>query len=325
MTTVSRTLTLQLMLIACAWLSAGAGWAQNYPVKSIRYVVPSSAGGGADFLGRVIARGLAEVFNQQVIVDNRAGASGNIAAELVAAAPADGYTLLQSEVIHAANVSLFKNLPYDIVRDFAPVTQTDFSSSVLVAHPSLPAKSIRELIRLAKARPGAITIATAGTGSSSYLAMALFAHQAAINLVHVPYRGGGAAITGILTGESSLFFAPLSSAAPLIQHGRLRALAVTTAGRNPAVPDYPTVAEGGLPGFEYVTWHGLVVPARTPREVIAKLHDATVSVLRDPVLSKQLREHNYVLVGSQPDAFAAYIKSEIARLSKVISQLRPVQ
>ena len=247
MTTGSLTLLLWSMPVALSWLLPVAGWAQNYPVKPIRYVVPSSAGGGADFLGRVLARGLAEVFNQQVIVDNRAGASGNIAAELVATSPADGYTLLQSEVIHAANVSLFKNLPYDIVRDFAPVTQTDFSSSVLVAHPSLPAKSIKELIRLAKAKPGAITIATAGTGSSSYLAMALFSHQSAINMVHVPYRGGGAAITGILTGESSLFFAPLSSAAPLIRAGRLRPLAVTTAERNPAVPDYPTVAEGGFP------------------------------------------------------------------------------
>lgn len=305
MTTGSLTLLLWSMPVALSWLLPVAGWAQNYPVKPIRYVVPSSAGGGADFLGRVLARGLAEVFNQQVIVDNRAGASGNIAAELVATSPADGYTLLQSEVIHAANVSLFKNLPYDIVRDFAPVTQTDFSSSVLVAHPSLPAKSIKELIRLAKAKPGAITIATAGTGSSSYLAMALFSHQSAINMVHVPYRGGGAAITGILTGESSLFFAPLSSAAPLIRAGRLRPLAVTTAERNPAVPDYPTVAEGGLPGFEYVTWHGLVVPARTPKEVIARIHDAAVSVLKDPAISKQLREHNYILIGSQPDAFAA--------------------
>lgn len=325
MTTGSLTLLLWSMPVALSWLLPVAGWAQNYPVKPIRYVVPSSAGGGADFLGRVLARGLAEVFNQQVIVDNRAGASGNIAAELVATSPADGYTLLQSEVIHAANVSLFKNLPYDIVRDFAPVTQTDFSSSVLVAHPSLPAKSIKELIRLAKAKPGAITIATAGTGSSSYLAMALFSHQSAINMVHVPYRGGGAAITGILTGESSLFFAPLSSAAPLIRAGRLRPLAVTTAERNPAVPDYPTVAEGGLPGFEYVTWHGLVVPARTPKEVIARIHDAAVSVLKDPAISKQLREHNYILIGSQPDAFAAYFRSEIARLSKVISPLRPVQ
>lgn len=270
-------------------------------------------------------KGLADYFNQQVVVDNRAGASGNIAAELVATAPADGYTVLQGEIIHAANVSLFKNLPYDFVRDFAPVTQTDFSSSVLVAHPSLPAKSIRELVRLAKARPGAIPFATAGSGSSSFLAMALFAHQADIRIVHVPYRGGGAALTGLMTGESSLFFGPLSSTLPLIRHGRLRLLAVTTTTRNPAVPEAPTVSEAGLPGYEYVNWNGLVVPARTPREVIARIHDATVSLLKDPAVSKTLREHNYVLVGSSPDAFGAYIKSEIARLGKVIAQIGNLQ
>jgi len=306
------------------------GWAQTratgsgqvYPAKVVRYLVPFSAGSGSDTIGRIIAGGLTQVFGQQVIVDNRAGAAGNIGAELAAKAPADGYTIFQVNMGHAANVTLYSNLPYDLVRDFAPVTQLASSPSIVVVHPSLPVKSITELVKLATARPGAINYSSGGIGTPTFVAGELFKGQAGVDLLHVPYRSGGEAITAVVTGEVSVYFAPLSTALPHVRQGRLRALAVTTARRLPLLPEYPTVIESGFPGYEAGNWYGLLVPAKTPKETITAIRGAALSALNRPEVGKRLSDLGYVTVGDQPEEFAAHIKSEIAKLAKILRGLR---
>lgn len=300
--------------------STGSG--QVYPAKVVRYLVPFSAGSGSDTIGRIIAGGLTQVFGQQVIVDNRAGAAGNIGAELAAKAPADGYAIFQVNMGHAANVTLYSNLPYDLVRDFAPVTQLASSPSIVVVHPSLPVKSISELVRLAKAKPGAINYSSGGIGTPTFVAGELFKGQAGVDLLHVPYRSGGEAITAVVTGEVSVYFAPLSTALPHVRQGRLRALAVTTARRLPLLPEYPTVIESGFPGYEAGNWYGLLVPAKTPKETIATIRSAALSALNRPEVGKRLSDLGYVTIGDQPEEFAAHIKSEIAKLAKILRGLR---
>lgn len=295
------------------------GWAQSYPAKPIRYLVPSSAGSAVDTIGRIIAGGLAEAFGQQVIVENRAGAGGNIGAALAARAPADGYTLFQVNNNHTASVSLYSNLQYDLVRDFAPVTQLASSPYVVVVHPSLPVKSVGDLIKLAKARPGAINYASAGIGSGTFMSAELFKSQAGVNMLHVPYVGGGPALTAVISGETSVYVAPLSTALPHIRQGRLRSLGVTTAKRLSLLPDYPTIAET-VPGFEFNAWAGLLVPARTPKETIAAIRSAAVSALNQPDVGKRLSDLGYVVIGDQPGELAAHIKSEIEKMAKLIRE-----
>jgi tripartite-type tricarboxylate transporter receptor subunit TctC len=300
---------------------AATGWAQSYPAKTVRLLVPFSAGSGSDTIGRIIAAGLTDIFGQQVIVDNRAGAAGNIGAEIAARAPADGYTLFEVNMGHAVNVSLYRNLPYDLVRDFAPVTQFASSPAVVVVHPSLPVKSIAELVKLAKARPGAINYSSGGAGTATFIAAELFKGQAGIDLLHVPYRAGGEALTAVVAGETSVYFAPLATALPQIRRGRLRALAATSAKRLSLLPEYPTVAETGYPGYESGNWYGIMVPAKTPQEPIATIRGAGIAVLNNPVVSKRLNDLGYVPVGDQPEEFAAHIKSEIDKLRKILRQL----
>jgi tripartite-type tricarboxylate transporter receptor subunit TctC len=295
-------------------------WAQAYPTKVVRYIVPMSPGSGADTIGRIVTGGLTQVFGQQVIVDNRTGAAGNIGAEAAARAPADGYTLFQASSTHAANVSLYRNLSYDLVRDFAPVTELASSPSIVVVHPSLPVKSIAELVKLAKAKPGAINYASTGIGSATWVAGELFKGMAGVNLLHVPYRGGGESLTAVVAGEVSVYFAPLAAALPQVRQGRLRPLAVTTTRRLPLLPEYPTVAETGYSGYQSGNWYGVVVPAKTPKEIIATIRGAVVAALNDPNVSKRLSDLGYVSVGDPPEEFAAFIKSEIATLAKIIQQ-----
>jgi tripartite-type tricarboxylate transporter receptor subunit TctC len=296
----------------------GNGWAQNYPVKVVRYLVPTPAGSGADTIGRIVAGGLSQVFGQQVVVDNRAGGGNNIGAEIAAKAPPDGYTVFQATLTHAVNATVYRKLAYDLVRDFAPVTQLASSPYVLVVHPSLPVKSATELVKLAKARPGAINFASAGPGTATFLAGELFKDIAGINMLHVPYRGGGEALTSVISGETSVYFAPVAIALPFIKEGRFRPLAVTTAQRLPALPSYPTVAEAGYPGYLAGNWFGLMVPAKTPKETIATIRAAAISVLKDPDASKRLRDLGYILIGDQPEEFAAHVRSEIERLGKIV-------
>jgi len=257
-----------------------------------------------------------------VIVDNRAGAAGNIGAEIAAKAPPDGYTLLLANLGHAANVSLYRNLPYDVARDFAPVTQLASAPAIVVAHPSLPVRSLDELVKLAKARPGAINYASGGVGTPTFVAAELFKAQAGVNLLHVPYRAGGEALTAVLSGEVSIYFSPLATALPHVRQGRLRPLAVTAAKRVPVLPEYPTVAELGYPGYQSGNWYGLLVPAKTPKEIIAAIRAAAVAALNNETISRRLADLGYVAIGDQPEEFAAHIKVEIESLGRILRESR---
>jgi tripartite-type tricarboxylate transporter receptor subunit TctC len=317
----ARNRALSRGLIGLACLFAAAGWAQPYPSKPVRYLVPMSPGSGADTIGRIFAGGLAQALGQQVIVDNRTGAAGNIGAEIAAKSPPDGYTVFQASMTHAANASLYGNLTYDLVRDFAAVTRIASSPSIVVVHPSLQVRSLAELVKLARAKPGALDYASTGAGTATFLAAEMFKGAARVNLQHVPYRGGGEAITAAMTGEVQVYFAPLATALPLVQQGRLRPLAVTTSKRLPALADYPTVAELGYPGYEAGNWYGMLVPARTPKEAIATLRNGAVAALNIPAVAKRMTDLGYVSVGDQPGEFAGFIKSEIEKLGGIIRAL----
>ena len=306
---------------AVLFVGAGVASAQTYPAKTVRMVVPFSAGSGSDTIGRLLAGALTEGLGQQFIVDNRAGAAGNIGAELVARAPADGYTVLLANIGHAANVTLYKNLPYDILRDFAPVTQAASAPAMVVVHPSLPVKTLAELVRLAKAKPDAINYSSGGAGTATFIAAELFTGPAGIKLMHVPYRAGGEALTAVLSGEVSVYFAPFATALPHVRQGRLRALAVTSTKRVPLLPELKTVAELGYPGYQSGNWYGLLVPAKAPREVVTRLHGATVAALATAALNKRLVDLGYLTIGDTPEEFGAHIKAEIVSLAKVLRDL----
>ena len=290
---------------------------QQYPAKTIRYIVPSSAGSAVDTIGRVVAGGLTEVLGQQVIVEDRPGAGGNIGAAVAAKAAPDGYTVLQVNNNHTTNVTLYRNLQYDLLRDFAPVTQLASSPYVLVVHPSLPVQSVADLIRLAKAQPGVVRYASAGAGSGTFMVTELFKSQTKLNMLHVPYNGGGPAITSVVSGETVLYGAPFSTALPFINQGKLRPLAVTSSKRLAAFPQYPTVAET-VRDYEFHAWAGLVVPSGTPKPVIDTLHKAAVTALHKPDLAKRLSDLGYDAVGDQPHELLAAMKSEITKMAKLI-------
>jgi len=295
--------------------------AQSYPSQTVRYVVGATVGTGVDLIARIVAEGMSQSLGRQFIVDNRAGSAGaNIAAEAVAKAAADGHTLLQAAISHAANVTLYKNLRYDIVRDFIPITLLATSPAVIAIHPSLPARSINEFIRLAKARPGAINYASAGAGTSTFLAGELFKAAAGIDLQHVPYRGGNEALIAVSSGESAVYFGPVGAVAPNIQQGRLRGLAVTTAKRFALLPDTPTVAEAGLRDFEFGNWYGLMAPVKTPPQVITTLQNHAIAALRKPAAEQRLQDLGFIIIGGTPEAFASHIKTEINKLSSIIRQ-----
>ena len=300
---------------------AATGWAQAYPSKPIRWVVPSSPGGSADAVTRVVANALPPVLGQRVIVDNRAGASGNIGADHVAKSAPDGYTWIMMNNAQAANVSLYKNLTYDLMRDFAPVMQVDSSPHVVVVHPTLPVKSISELVKLAKEKPGTIDYASAGLGTVTFLAAELFKAEAGIKLTHVPYKGGGESLTSIIAGETIVYFSPLPVALPQMRQGRLRALAVTSKQRVSLVPHIPTVAESGYPKYEFNLWNGLLVPARTPKETIAVIHHAVAAALKAPDASKRLSEMSSTVIANQPEEFGAFLRSEVDGIAAAVRTL----
>jgi tripartite-type tricarboxylate transporter receptor subunit TctC len=290
------------------------GSGQAYPAKVVRLLVPFSAGSGSDTIGRIYAGGLTEVFGQQVILENRAGAAGNIGAEIAARAPADGYTLFLVNMAHAVNVTMYRKLAYDPMRDFTPVSMLATGPAILVVHPSLPVKSVKELVALAKARPGAINHSSAGVGTFTFLAAEMFKRQAAVDMLHVPYRAGGEALTAVISGETSVYFSPAAGAIPQIKQNRLRPLAVTSAKRISLMPDLPTVAESGyanMAKFESGNWYGIVVPAKTPREIIDRAHKASVTALSNPAINKRLNDLGFVLIGNSPEEFGAYFRSEI--------------
>ena len=296
--------------------SAGPGAA--YPAKSIRVIVGFPPGSGADITARVIGAKAGEALAQQVIVDNRPGAASNIAAELAAKTPADGYTLFIGTVANTINATLYPRLPFDFARDFAPVVLTTAAPNVLVVHTSVPAKSVKELIALAKIRPGQLNYASAGTGTAPHLSGELFNAMAGIRMVHIPYKGSPPAVTDLLAGEVALMFSPSSTVLPHVKSGRLRALAVTTATRLPSLPNLPTVAESGLKGYETITWFGFVAPAKTPPAIVTRLNTEIVKVLALPEVRNPFAIQGIEVIGGTPEQFASYIRDEITKWAKVI-------
>lgn len=310
---------MQRAAIACATLVFAAGAsAQTYPTKVVRYLIPDAPGSGSDTIGRIIAEGLSEAFGQQVVVDNRPGAGTTIGFAIGAKAPADGYTLIQNGSGFAAAPTLYRKLPFDPLRDFIPVTQLAKSPQVLAVHPSLPVRSIKELVQFAKERPGAVNYASAGTGSSTFFAMELFKERAGLDIVHVPYRSGGAAVTSILSGETSIYFAPVATALPHLKT-RLRPLAISTLQRLPILAELRTVAESGYPGYEAGNWYGVLVPARTPPQIVAAVHRGVLSALNSQ--QKRLADLAYIPVGSKPDEYAAHIRSQIQNVASTYKRL----
>jgi tripartite-type tricarboxylate transporter receptor subunit TctC len=295
--------------------------AAEYPDRPVRLVVPFPAGGGADNLARMIMPRVAEALGQQIIIDNRPGAGGNVGAELVARAAPDGYTLLYgTNGTHAINKSLYGTLRFDPVRDFAPVSRMTLIAAMLIVTPDLPVKSVGELIQYAKANPGKVNFASAGNGTTSHLAGELFRSMAGIDIVHVPYRGGALAITDVVGGQVQMMIDVMPNAYPQAKGGKVRGLAVTTARRFPGAPEYPTIAESGLPGFEVSAWDGVLAPAGTPPAVVERLGAAIRHALDDPQLREALLAHGALPVAGTPDEFARHIAAESEKWARVVRQ-----
>ena len=315
---------LSIGIVAAIALPARAA---DYPARQVRVVVGAVSGGGVDITARVLAAKLSEQLGQQFFVDNRPGAGGNIGSEFVAKSPPDGYTLLMGTIaVLAINPSLYKDLPVDPVRDFAPVTRAADSTNILVIHPALPVKNMKELIALAKARPGELVYGSSGIGTAGHLSGELFSSMANVKMVHVPYKGGPPSMIDLIAGRLQLIFATAVVAVPQMQAGKVKALAVTTARRSVFAPDLPTVAEAGLPGFEANNWYGLVAPAKTPPEIISRLNREAVAVLKLPDVKDSLFKQGIEAAPGTPEEFGAYMKSEIAKWSKVVkaSGARPI-
>ncbi len=295
--------------------------AQTYPAKPIRFIVPFTPGGGNDTIARLIGQKLTAAIGQQVLIDNRPGAGGAIGAEAAARSPADGYTIFLAGVAtHGINPNLRKKLSYDPVRDFDAVSLIASAPLLVVVHPSLPIKSVKQLIALAKAKPGQINYASNGAGGSSHMAVELFKTMTSTNLVHIPYKGLAPALTDLLSGEVQLMFSSAVAMLPQVKAGRLRAIAMTGAKRSPAIPDIPTVAEAGVPGYETGSWYGIVAPAGTPKPAIDRLSKEVIAIVHSPEITGRLNDEAIIPVGSTPAEFTAHIKKELARWAKVIRQ-----
>ena len=292
--------------------------AQAYPTKPIRLIVPYAPGGGTDILARLLAQKLSDSFGQSVVPDNRGGGSGILATVIVAKAAPDGYTLLFPSSAHTIVPSLYSKMPYDALKDFEPVTQLTSQPYILAVHPAVPAQSVKEFIALAKAKPGQFNYASGGSGTAPHLAGELFKSLAGIEMVHVPYKGGGPALLALVSGEVALLFSSLPSTLPQVKAGKLKALAVSSKTRSTAGPELFTVAESGVPDFEVINWYGVLAPAKTPKPIIAKLHMELVKGLNAPDLLARLASDGTERVGSTPQAFAAHMRAEVPRWSELI-------
>ena len=311
-------------VMVCGLLVAaqGASAQSAYPVKPLRVIASQSAGGGVDAVARLVAARLSESFGQTVIVDNRAGANGSLAAELAAKSPPDGYTLMLGAVGNlGVNKFFIKQMNYDPFTELAPVTLAISSSSVLVVHPSVPVKSVKELLALARAQPGTLAHGSSGVGGAGHLAGALFQSMTKTNLLHVPYKGGAPATVDLVAGQVQMSFSSTPTAVPNIGSGRLRALAVTTAQRSKLLPALPTIAEAGVPGYEAHSWYGFVVPAKTPQTIVARLNKEIVQILNRPDAGETLLKVGLEPWTSTPEAFGAYIKSEVDKWGRIIREL----
>ena len=306
-----------MVFMACATSNT---LAQNYPVGPVRVVVPFPAGGGVDSAGRILATRLTESFGKSFVIENRGGANGNIGTEAVAKSAKDGYTLLFTGAGFVTNPGLYAKIPYDAVKDFDPISLMALGPNVLVVHPSLPVKSVKDLIALAKAQPGAIGFAGSGSGSTPHLAGELFNTLAAVKMVHIPYRGSGPAMIGLLSGETPVMFLPAINAGPHIKSGRLRAIAVTSTVRLPVMPELPTVAEAGLKGYESSQWYGVFAPAGTPEDILNSLSAHVIKIMQTADMNQRLHDDGIVPVGNTRQQFAAYIKSELLKWADVIKR-----
>ena len=306
-----------------AILAAGATYAQmpaTYPSKPVRMIVPFPAGGSADTLARILGSMLSERWGQQLIVDNRPGAGGNIGADLVAKAAPDGHTLLMGTIALAISPGIYSKLPFDVIRDFQPVTMVAAVPMILVVHPSVPARSVEELIAFAKARPGQLAFSSAGNGTPSHLAGEMFKTMTGIDMLHVPYKGGAPAVVDLLAGQVSLMLDNSLSVPGHIKAGRLRALGVSTTQRSPLLPDVPTIIEAGVPGYEFNSWFGVFAPAHTAPDIVTKLHADISRILADKNVQLQLRSQGAEPVGNSPAAFAQIVRRDMEALAKVSKQ-----
>ncbi|MGY8558967.1 tripartite tricarboxylate transporter substrate binding protein [Paracidovorax citrulli] len=305
---------------ACALLPGFAA-AQAFPGKPITIIVPFAAGGTTDILARIIAQGMGAELGQSVVVDNRAGAGGNIGGQVAARAPADGYTLFMGTVgTHAINAALYRKMPFDPVKDFAPLTRVANVPNLLVANPAQPFKTVQELIAYAKANPGKINFGSSGSGSSIHLSGELFKSMAKVDMQHVPYKGSAPAVTDLLGNQIAIMFDNMPSAIQHVRSGKLRAIAVTTARRSPELPDVPTIAEAGVPGYEATSWFGMFAPAATPAPVVAQLNATIVKVLAQPDIRKKLAEQGAEASGETPAQFADFIQKESVKWGKVVRE-----
>jgi tripartite-type tricarboxylate transporter receptor subunit TctC len=318
----SRRLALAAVATAAAAsllpLTAGA---QAYPNKPITIIVPFSAGGTTDILARIVGQALTAELGQSVVIDNRAGAGGNIGGQMAARAAADGYTLFMGTVgTHAINESLYKKMPFNPIKDFAPLTRVANVPNLLVAHPSQPFKTVQEMIAYAKANPGKLNFGSSGSGSSIHLSGELFKSMAKVDMVHIPYKGSAPAVNDLLGNQIAIMFDNMPSAISHVRAGKLRPIAVTTAKRSPELPDVPTIAEAGVPGYEATSWFGLFAPAKTPAPIVAQLNKAIVKVLNQPDVKQKIADQGGDIVSETPEQFAAFIKAETAKWGKVVKE-----
>jgi tripartite-type tricarboxylate transporter receptor subunit TctC len=307
-----------LLFLGLAGVTVLAHAQTTYPTRAVRLIVPSSPGGGTDISARILAPQLTQFLGQQVVVENRPGAGTMIGGEAVARAVPDGYTLLMGISTLAINPAMYKKVSYDAIKDLAPISQAVSLSNVLVIHPSLPARNLKEFVAFAKARPGQINFASAGVGTSPHLSMELLLVLAKLNMLHVPYKGSGPGVTDLLAGHVPVMMPNMLSAQPHIKSGRIRALGVTGTKRAPGADDIPTIAEAGVPGYEAVQWYGVLAPAATPRDIITKLHTGVVRALQNPEVRQRLLNDGAEPVGSSPEEFAAYLRSETTKWAQVI-------
>jgi tripartite-type tricarboxylate transporter receptor subunit TctC len=305
-----------VLLLALAW--AWPAWAQDYPSKPVRIIVAQAPGGASDLLIRVIGRKLGDILGQQIVVDNRPGAGGNIGAEVASQAAADGYTLFMVSAPHAVAPSLYRKLGYDLMRDFSPVTMLGSEALAMVVHPSLPVKSVRELVAFLKARPGQVSYGSTGNGAVNHLATELFKSRAGVDMVHIPYKGSAFALPDVIGGVVPVFFANVSPLLPHIRSGRLRPLAVTSSKRVSTLPDVPTIAESGYPGYEAVNWFGLVAPARTPDGIVRRLNAAVAQSQALPDVRAVYDKRGAIQSTGTPEAMRAFLETEISKWAAVV-------
>lgn len=314
-----NTMICRAVLAACAGLLSCAAFAQSYPAKSIRWIAPFPPGGGTDLISRAVAQKLAEAWGQQVLVDNRPGSGGALGLALATKSPADGYTVVLGQLANVAIApALYSKLPYDPVRDLSPVTLVLSAPLILIAHPSLPAKNTRELLALARAKPELITFGSPGNGTTGHLAAEMIKSATGVKMTHIPYKGASPAIIDLMGGQIAIYVSTIPPALPLLNSGRLKALGVTSMRRASLLPDVPTIAESGLPGFEVTNWYGVMLPAGVPKDIVARLHAEIVRILKLPDVQQRFQGEGGEVAPNTPEQFAVFIRNEIAKWGKAV-------